>query len=139
MHDQLLVALGDSWVTRRKIPAVQLSKKETWRSYKDAKTKSESETDHDLPTQELLQQGNILSLHQLSTYTTLVELHETMLAGRPVLAAKKCCELPNLRTKQGALREKRSRMSLRQIASYPDQSRSTITTPRNSDSWDWLT
>ena len=77
------------------------------------------ETGHYLPTEELLRQGKVLSVHQLSTYTTVVELHKTVISGKPDFVARKCSKLPDSRTKQGQLREELSRLGLRAESFLP--------------------
>ena len=54
-----------------------------------------------------------MSVHQLSTYTTVVELHKTVISRKPDFAARKCSKLHDSRTKQGQLREELSRLDLR--------------------------
>ena len=70
------------------------------------------ETEH-----ELLRQGKVLSVHLLSTYTTVVELHKAVISGKTDFAARKCGKLPDSRIKQGQLREEIRRLGLR--AEFP--------------------
>ena len=77
------------------------------------------ETGHDLPTGELLKHGNILIVHQLSMYNTVVKPNKAMISGRPDFVAKKCSKLLDTRTQQGALREELSRLSIRAESFLP--------------------
>ena len=55
----------------------------------------------------------------MSTYTTVAEVQKIMLSGKPDFAAKKCCKLPDTRTRQGTLREELSRLGLRAESFLP--------------------